>query len=90
MPISRCAWLVPALVAAMGRMAGAQAPTLPSDTLKAHFAPRTPPGPHPELAPSLPGDTLEAVPAPPAPDGAILDDPEETPIPERIIGLRLA
>jgi hypothetical protein len=39
----------------------AQAPTLPSDTLQANYAPRSAPGPEPELAPSLPSDTLEAV-----------------------------
>jgi hypothetical protein len=34
-------------------------PTLPSDTLEANFAPRSAPGPTPELAPSLPSDTLD-------------------------------
>jgi hypothetical protein len=34
-------------------------PTLPSDTLEANYAPRSAPGPMPELAPSLPSDTLE-------------------------------
>lgn len=36
------------------------APTLPSDTLEANYAPRAEPAPMPELAPSLPSDTLEA------------------------------
>jgi hypothetical protein len=35
-------------------------PTLPSDTLQANYAPRSQPGPMPELAPTLPSDTLEA------------------------------
>ena len=35
-------------------------PTLPSDTLEANYAPRSAPGPTPELAPSLPSDTLDA------------------------------
>jgi hypothetical protein len=35
-------------------------PTLPSDTLEANYAPRSAPGPMPELAPTLPSDTLEA------------------------------
>ena len=37
----------------------AQSPTLPSDTLEANYAPRSRPGPAPELAPSLPSDTLD-------------------------------
>jgi hypothetical protein len=36
------------------------APTLPSDTLEANYAPRSEPGPMPELAPTLPSDTLDA------------------------------
>lgn len=47
--------------------AGAQAPTLPSDTLEANYAPPSVPGPTPELSPSLPSDTLEAVPPVPEP-----------------------
>jgi len=51
------------LVAALAfpTLAGAQSasPTLPSDTLEANFAPRSEPGPVPELAPSLPSDTLD-------------------------------
>jgi hypothetical protein len=35
-------------------------PTLPSDTLEANYAPRSLPGPMPELAPTLPSDTLDA------------------------------
>ncbi|MFL5517563.1 MAG: hypothetical protein ACJ8DJ_15510 [Gemmatimonadales bacterium] len=87
MPITRCAWLVPALVAAMAGTAGAQAPT-PRDTLHANFAP--PLGPGLDRAPGAPGDTLERVPAPSWPDGALLRAPEEIPIPERIADLRLA
>jgi hypothetical protein len=80
-----------ALVVVSAGAAAAQAPTLPSDTLKANFAPRATPGPSPEAAPSLPSDTLEAAPPPSAPDpsGASLD-PEERPIPQRIESLRLA
>ena len=40
MPIARCAWLVSALVVAMAGTTAAQAPTPPSDTLHANFAPR--------------------------------------------------
>jgi hypothetical protein len=36
----------------------AQAPTLPSDTLEANFAPPSELAPNPELAPSLPSDTI--------------------------------
>jgi hypothetical protein len=87
MPIVRCAWLVPALVAAMVGTAAAQTPT-PRDTVHANFAPRFTPGP--ERAPAAPGDSLEAVPAPSWPDGALLRAPQEIPIPERIADLRLA
>jgi hypothetical protein len=115
MPIARCAWLVPILLAAAAGTAGAQAPTLPSDTLEARFAPpsRSGPipelapslpsdtlkaqfapaprsGPSPELAPSLPSDTLDVTPAPAQPDGAFMEDPEENPMPARIVGMRLA
>jgi hypothetical protein len=90
MPILRCAWVVPLLLAAVAGTAGAQAPTLPSDTLEADFGPPSQPGPHPGLAPTLPSDTLYVAPAPGPPDGASLEDPEETPMPARIIGLRLA
>ena len=37
----------------------AQAPTLPSDTLEANYAPPSEVAPMPGLAPSLPSDTLE-------------------------------
>jgi len=90
MPIVRCAWVVPVLLAALAGTAGAQAPTLPSDTLKANFAPPSVPGPTPGLAPTLPSDTLYVAPPPAQPDGAFLEDPEEPPIPARIVGLRLA
>ncbi len=50
-------------VAALGvptvAVAQSPSPTLPSDTLQANFAPRSAPGPMPELAPSLPSDTLD-------------------------------
>jgi hypothetical protein len=58
--------LITALVLRMATPAGAQtdellpAPTLPSDTLEANYAPRVGLAPTPELAPSLPSDTLEA------------------------------
>ena len=90
MSIVRCAWLAPVLLAAAAGTAGAQAPTLPSDTLHAHFAPPSRSGPRPELAPTLPSDTLYVAPAPAQPDGASLEDPEENPMPARIVGLRLA
>jgi len=35
-------------------------PTLPSDTLEANYAPRSAPGPTPDLSPTLPSDTLDA------------------------------
>jgi hypothetical protein len=35
-------------------------PTLPSDTLRANYGPRSAVGPTPELAPTLPSDTLRA------------------------------
>jgi hypothetical protein len=49
--------------------AAAQAPTLPSDTLEANFAPPSEMAPMPELAPSLPSDTIMI--------GAPLDDDYE-------------
>jgi hypothetical protein len=90
MPIVRCAWLVPVLLATAAGTAGAQAPTLPSDTLQARFAPPARSAPHPEAAPTLPSDTLYVAPAPAQPDGAFPEDPEEDPMPARIVGLRLA
>jgi hypothetical protein len=90
MPIARCAWLVPVLVAAMAGTAAAQAPTLPSDTLHAKFAPHFRLGPAPERGPALPGDTLEGARQPSWPDGALFGEQEEVPIPERIAGVRLA
>jgi hypothetical protein len=89
MPIARCAWLVSALVVAMAGTTAAQAPTPPSDTLHANFAPRFRLEPDPERVPAAPGDTLEAVPGPAWPD-ALFGEPEEVPIPPRIAGLRLA
>ena len=67
MPIARCAWLVPALVAAMAGTAAAQAPTLPGDTLHANFAPHFRLEPGRRASASRPGDTLEAVPGLPGP-----------------------
>ena len=89
MPIVRCAWLVPALTAAMAGTAAAQAPTLPSDTLHANFTPHFDLEPSPEGVPDSPGDTL-VVPLPGSPDDALLGDPDEVPIPPRIASLRLA
>jgi hypothetical protein len=64
MPVSLRSLLVvvPLLAGARALQAQAAAPTLPSDTLEANYAPRSAPGPTPEMAPSLPSDTLEAVP----------------------------
>ncbi|HYC31281.1 MAG TPA: hypothetical protein VEB59_03280 [Gemmatimonadales bacterium] len=56
---------VPATAAAQS-----PSPTLPSDTLEANFAPRSGPGPAPELAPSLPSDTLDAGKRDAAPDSS--------------------
>lgn len=90
MPIVRCAWLVPVLVAAMAGTAAAQAPTLPSDTLHARFAPHFRLGPAPERGPALRGDTLGGAPEQSWPDGALFGEQEEIPIPERIAGVRIA
>jgi hypothetical protein len=50
-------------------------PTLPSDTLEANYAPRSAPGPMPELAPTLPSDTLGAAePADTIPADSVLPD----------------
>ena len=63
MPLALRSLLVVASLAAGARALQAQAaPTLPSDTLEANYAPRSASGPTPELAPSLPSDTLEARP----------------------------
>lgn len=60
---------IPTLFAAVLLLSGARglaaqetatSPTLPSDTLDANYAPRSVPGPMPELAPTLPSDTLDA------------------------------
>ena len=81
MPIARCAWLVPALVAAMAGTASAQTPALPGDTLHANVAPHFRLAPEPGRAPRAPGDTLEAIPGPAWPD-ALFGEPEEAPIPD--------
>src|SRR5712691_8593503 len=67
MPVTLRSLLVAASLLAGGRALQAQAaPTLPSDTLEANYAPRSSVGPAPELAPSLPSDTLHAAaPSPP-------------------------
>jgi hypothetical protein len=88
MPIARCAWMVP--VIAMAGTAVAQAPTLPSDTLHANFAPHFRLAPGTGLAPADPGDTLETPPRPTRPDGALFGEQEDVPIPARIAGARLA
>ena len=77
MPIARCAWLVPVLLAAAAGTAEAQAPTLPSDTLKANFAPPSRPGPSPSLAPTQPTDTLDVNADPARPDGTRLPLPAQ-------------
>ena len=46
------------LLGSRATAACAQAPTLPSDTLEANFAPPSGLAPNPELAPSLPSDTI--------------------------------
>ena len=89
MPIIRCAWLAPVLIATMAGTAAAQAPALPSDTLHANFAPHFRLDPGTGLAPADPGDTLEA-PGPSWTDGALFGEQEETPIPARIAEVRLA
>jgi hypothetical protein len=63
-PITRTVSLAAVLLAALplfgfrATAAWAQAPTLPSDTLEANFAPPSALAPSPELAPSLPSDTI--------------------------------
>jgi hypothetical protein len=58
--------LAAALVLRLAPSASAQtaellpAPTLPSDTLEANYAPHSGLAPMPEMAPSLPSDTLDA------------------------------
>ena len=87
MPVALRSMLVVApLLAGVGALRAQAAPTLPSDTLQANYAPRSAPGPEPEMAPSLPSDTLEAttpapLPAPPArPDSAgAVERPSRTP-----------
>jgi hypothetical protein len=55
-------------------------PTLPSDTLEANYAPRSGPGPMPELAPTLPSDTLQATaPVDSVPTDSASDDNEQAP-----------
>jgi hypothetical protein len=65
LPSIRIPLLVALLLGATGTLAAqsttlSPSPTLPSDTLQANFAPRSAPGPMPDLAPTLPSDTLEA------------------------------
>ena len=61
MPVVLRSLLVVASLLGGARLLQAQgAPTLPSDTLEANYAPRSGSGPAPEVAPSLPSDTLDA------------------------------
>jgi hypothetical protein len=61
MPVAlRSLLVVAASLAGVGALQAQAAPTLPSDTLEANYAPRSAPGPTPELAPNLPSDTLDA------------------------------
>lgn len=56
-------------------------PTLPSDTLRANFAPRDRAGPTPGLAPTLPSDTLAATaPVDSFPSGPWAPDSEALPM----------
>jgi hypothetical protein len=61
-PALRSLLVVASLAAGARALQAQSAPTLPSDTLEANYAPRSASGPTPELAPSLPSDTLEAAP----------------------------
>lgn len=84
MPVGLLSLLVVASVLGGAHALQAQgAPTLPSDTLEANYAPRSGSGPTPELAPSLPSDTLDATPPSPPdfePQAAPPDsEPRETP-----------
>jgi hypothetical protein len=73
MPVAlRSLLVVVSLLAGVHALQAQAAPTLPSDTLQANYAPRSAPGPTPEIAPSLPSDTLEATP-PNKPDSATPD-----------------
>jgi hypothetical protein len=51
--------IMAAMLLALPSTAVAQAPTLPSDTLSANYAPPSEMAPMPEYAPSLPSDTIE-------------------------------
>jgi hypothetical protein len=74
---SRVLFLAACLVALPAAAAAQSAsPTLPSDTLEANFAPRSAPGPKPDLAPTLPSDTLRTQ-ATPAPPGVQREPPDE-------------
>jgi hypothetical protein len=60
MPLAPRLFLVAAALLLPGvALAQSASPTLPSDTLEANFAPRSAPGPSPELSPTLPSDTLD-------------------------------
>jgi hypothetical protein len=80
LPHIRIPLLAALLLGAAGTLAAqsttlSPSPTLPSDTLQANFAPRSAPGPMPELAPVLPSDTLEAAqPVDSFPSHPFLDD----------------
>ncbi|MFL5493290.1 MAG: hypothetical protein ACJ8DC_02790 [Gemmatimonadales bacterium] len=78
MPVPlRSLLVVASLLAGVGALQAQAAPTLPSDTLQANYAPRSALGPAPQLAPSLPSDTLEAV-APGKPDSGQREIPPAT------------
>lgn len=70
--------LLSALISlAIPALVSAQSPTLPSDTLEANYAPRSAPGPLPQLAPSLPSDTLDRNEPWPLPDPVRREGDEE-------------
>jgi hypothetical protein len=67
-----------ALLLPSAAMAQSASPTLPSDTLEANYAPRSVPGPSPELAPSLPSDTLDAGAPMEVPDSGFEEVPRDS------------
>ncbi len=87
-PIMRAVPLAVILLAAVPLLgsrtssASAQAPTLPSDTLEANFAPPSELAPMPELAPSLPSDTIYVGPPYESYDSTATDSLNPGPIPD--------
>jgi hypothetical protein len=88
MPVApRSLLVILSVLAGVGALEAQAAPTLPSDTLEANYAPRIAPGPMPQVAPSLPSDTLQAAPPstpgdawPASPDSAgAAERPSRTP-----------